>query len=147
MRADPQVLLLDWQAACPLALPLREAVFVQEQGVPADMERDEFDPVSVHAVAEDAAGAVVGTGRLLPDGHIGRMAVRADCRGQGVGAAVLVALMSEALRRGHAKVVLNAQVQAAGFYKRFGFEPEGDEFDEAGLPHQAMVCVLGTQIS
>jgi len=79
-----------------------------EQGVPEDIERDEFDAVSRHAIARDEAGAVVATGRLLPDGHIGRMAVAAPLRGKGVGGAVLEALVAEAARAGLAAVALNA---------------------------------------
>ncbi|WP_347249025.1 GNAT family N-acetyltransferase, partial [Zoogloea sp.] len=80
----------------------------------------------------------VGTGRLLPDGHIGRMAVQEPWRGTGVGAALLAALIAEARRRGMRVVALNAQTHAQGFYSRFGFVPTGPQFEEAGLPHQAM---------
>ena len=67
------------------------------------------------------------------------MAVLAAWRGRGVGAALLEALMAEAGRRGMSRLALSAQSHALGFYTRFGFVPEGDEYDEAGLPHQAMV--------
>ena len=92
--------IVDWAAAEPLVMPVRMAVFVVEQGVPEEIERDDFDTVSRHAVARDATGVVVATGRLLPDGHIGRMAVLAQCRGAGVGGAVLEALVEEAMRTG-----------------------------------------------
>ena len=69
----------DWQSMQAWAEPLRFAVFVEEQNVPADIELDSFDALSVHAVAFDASGEAVGTGRLLPDGHIGRMAVAKQC--------------------------------------------------------------------
>ena len=85
-----------------------------------------------------ADGRPVGTGRLLPDGHIGRMAVQAAWRGRGVGAALLQALIAEAGRRGMAQLALSAQTHALGFYGRFGFLPEGEVYDEAGLPHQVM---------
>ena len=80
----------------------------------------------------------MGTGRLLPDGHIGRMAVSAGWRGHGVGTAVLAALIDEALRRGQPLLALSAQTHALGFYARFGFVPEGEEYEEAGLPHRTM---------
>jgi len=135
--------LLDWSEAEALALPLREQVFVVEQGVPLEMERDEFDPVCRHAVLREADGRVVATGRLLPDGHIGRMAVAADWRGQGLGGRVLEALVAEAVRQGFAATVLNAQVQAEPFYARHGFIAEGEMFMEAGIPHRAMRRQLG----
>ncbi|MBR0565764.1 GNAT family N-acetyltransferase [Azoarcus sp. L1K30] len=135
---DINVLILDWDAAAARAMPLRERVFVVEQGVPAEMELDEFDPVSCHALALDAGQAVVATGRLLPDGHIGRMAVDAAWRGRGVGGRVLEALVSAAWARGMDEVLLNAQVDAIAFYLRHGFMAEGEFFMEAGIRHRAM---------
>lgn len=130
--------LLDWARAAPLVMPLRERVFVVEQGVPAEIELDAFDPVCRHAVGRDAAGRVIATGRLLPDGHIGRMAVDAGRRGHGIGGAVLEALVLEARARGMREVVLNAQIRAVDFYLRHGFSPEGDVFVEAGIDHRTM---------
>ena len=129
--------LLDWERARGQAAPLRFAVFVEEQGVPFEIELDEYDPVSLHALAFEGDKAV-GTGRLLPDGHIGRMAVLAAYRNKGVGAALLKELMQAAKRRGDREVVLSAQVDAMPFYRAHGFEPEGDEYMEAGIRHQAM---------
>jgi predicted GNAT family N-acyltransferase len=130
-----------WEALAGVVTPIRFRVFVDEQGVPAEMELDEFDAVSCHVVAL-ADDEPVGTGRLLPDGHIGRMAVLADWRSRGVGTALLGALIVEASRRGMTRLALSAQTHALGFYTRFGFEPEGEVYDEAGLPHQAMRRVL-----
>ena len=135
---DVRVEITDWARAEAQVMPVRMAVFVVEQGVPEDIERDEFDAVSRHAIARDEAGAVVATGRLLPDGHIGRMAVAAPLRGKGVGGAVLEALVAEAARAGLAAVALNAQVHALAFYRRHGFVEYGDVFMEAGIPHRAM---------
>lgn len=132
------VRLGEWSELAAQATPIRFRVFVDEQQVPADMELDEFDAVSCHALAL-AADEPVGTGRLLPDGHIGRMAVLADWRRHGVGAALLQALIDEAERRGMRRLVLSAQTHARGFYARFGFVPEGEVYEEAGLPHQAML--------
>ena len=139
-REAPAVLveITDWARAEAQVMPVRIAVFVVEQGVPEDIERDEFDAVSRHAIARDEAGAVVATGRLLPDGHIGRMAVAAPLRGKGGGGAVLEALVAEAARAGLAEVALNAQVHALAFYRRHGFVEYGDVFMEAGIPHRAM---------
>jgi predicted GNAT family N-acyltransferase len=133
-----RVEIADWAKAEAQVMPVRMAVFVVEQGVPEDIERDVFDAVSRHAIARDEAGAVVATGRLLPDGHIGRMAVAAPRRGKGVGGAVLEALVAEAGRRGLCEVALNAQVHALAFYRRHGFAEFGDVFMEAGIPHRAM---------
>lgn len=127
-----------WEQLRAKAQPIRFEVFVDEQKVPAEIELDEMDPHCVHAVAYDDAGQPLATGRLLPDGHIGRMAVRKAGRGQGVGGAVLQALIAAARARGDAEVILNAQVHAEGFYQRHGFAREGEQFMEAGIPHITM---------
>lgn len=137
MSAALAVRLGSWDELSAQASPIRFTVFVDEQKVPVELELDEFDPLSCHALAL-AGDEAIGTGRLLPDGHIGRMAVLAGWRGRGVGALLLQALIDEAARRGMARVVLNAQTHALGFYARFGFVPEGEEYEEAGLPHRTM---------
>ncbi|HEY0589780.1 MAG TPA: GNAT family N-acetyltransferase [Pseudoduganella sp.] len=128
----------DWAAMQADAKPIRMEVFVQEQNVPADLEMDARDAVCLHAVAYDAEGKPVGTGRLLPDGHIGRMAVLRSARGAGVGGAILKGLMEKARERGDEKVVLSAQTHAAEFYLAHGFAMAGDVFHEAGIPHIEM---------
>ena len=133
-----RVELGDWTAMRAGAEPVRHAVFVEEQKVPAEIELDEFDPVSLHALAFDRAGRLLGTGRLLPDGHVGRMAVLPQARGTGVGSALLAALLQAARARGDREVALSAQTHAIPFYERFGFVVEGDEYDDAGIPHRRM---------
>lgn len=125
----------DWTALSGDAKTIRFEVFVEEQKVPAELEMDHMDAVCVHAVAYDAAGTPIGTGRLLPDGHIGRMAVRKAGRGTGVGSALLQGLMAQARARGDRQVVLSSQTHAAPFYERHGFTIDGDEFFEAGISH------------
>ena len=128
----------DWQQQRAAALAVRVQVFVHEQKVPLEEEADEMDAQSLHAVAWDVDGAPIGTGRLLPDGHIGRMAVLMEQRGCGVGAAILQALMERARQRGDRTVQLRAQVPVEGFYRRFGFVRCGEEFTEVGILHVPM---------
>lgn len=116
---------------------VRLEVFVREQGVPLHLEWDEYDRISRHVLAE-AEGRAVGTGRLLPDGHIGRMAVLREWRGLGVGGALLEVLLEMAREAGFDEVRLNAQTRAIGFYEAYGFVAEGPEFLEAGIAHRAM---------
>ena len=129
---------MPWGEAQPLAAPLRFAIFVGEQNVPAGIELDDLDEKSLHAIAFDDAGKAIGTGRLLPEGKIGRMAVVKEWRRRGVGAELLEALVAEAQRRGHAEVRLSAQLQAAEFYRSHGFVAEGKVYEEAGILHQSM---------
>ena len=137
----PRIELLPWSAARADARRIRFAVFVDEQGVPAELEMDDMDARCLHALAFEA-GAAVGTGRLLPDGHIGRMAVMQPWRGRGVGAALLRRLIEAARERGDAEVLLSAQVHALAFYRAHGFRAHGEVYDEAGIPHQAMRLAL-----
>ncbi|MDQ6621661.1 MAG: GNAT family N-acetyltransferase [Pseudomonadota bacterium] len=122
---------------------LRHEVFVVEQGVPETLEWDGLDAQCRHAIAHTGDAEIIACGRLLPDGHIGRMAVRRDWRRRGVGAAVLLHLVDVAAHAGYKRVLLNAQTHAVLFYRRFGFVPVGDEFMEAGIAHQAMERELG----
>lgn len=127
----------DWAALGEAAGALRSAVFVREQGIPASLEWDEWDERALHCVAW-RDGVPVGTGRLLPDGRIGRMAVRRDARGQGIGRRVLVALVEAAERRGDTSIELSAQQQVEAFYRAQGFEPVGEPYDEVGIRHVKM---------
>ncbi len=115
---------------------LRRWVFVIEQQVPEDLEWDAADAVSVHALALDGEGRPIGTGRLLPEGHIGRMAVVREWRRRGVGSAILEWLMARARRQGLQTLHLHAQTHALGFYGRHGFVARGEIFREAGIPHR-----------
>lgn len=139
---DFRVRVADWHADGDGIAALRTAVFIHEQGVSPELEHDGLDPDCVHVVAEDGAGRVIGTGRLLADGRVGRMAVSAGWRGRGIGRALLDALLACARARGLATVELHAQTPAIGFYERAGFIAEGPEFDEAGMPHRRMRCAL-----
>mgnify|MGYP001205337862 FL=1 len=120
---------------------IRFEVFVVEQGVAAEEEIDANDPVSIHAIAW-SDGVAAACGRLLPDGHIGRMAVRKPYRGQGVGAMVMEHLMERARQRGDREVVLSAQTHAVGFYEKFGFTAYGPEYLDCNIPHRDMRKVL-----
>ena len=120
---------------------IRFEVFVEEQKVPAEEEIDAHDPVSIHAIAW-ADGKAAGCGRLLPDGHIGRMAVRKPYRGLGVGAFVLQHLIERARQRGDRELVLSAQTHAVGFYEKFGFVAEGGEYLDCNIPHRDMRKIL-----
>lgn len=130
-----------WDDCRDAASAIRHVVFVEEQRVPVHEELDDNDIHCLHALAH-VDGQVIGTGRLLPDGHIGRMAVLRTWRGSGVGQALLLALVEAARARGHADVALSAQLHAQGFYARHGFVAYGDVYQDAGIAHIAMRRVL-----
>ncbi len=142
MHLDDLIQIVRWEEAEPALRAIRTAVFIHEQHVPEAMEWDEFDAVSVHLLACDVAGRPVGTARLLPDGHIGRMAVLKAWRGQGFGSAMLRKSLQELMRWHQQKAQLNAQISAVSFYEKFGFRVLGEEFMEAGIPHIKMALSL-----
>ena len=134
-----------------LCFAVRKEVFVAEQGVPEDLEYDEYDAVAVHVLAVRADGVPLGTGRLLygPQaaekvggdltlGSLGRLAVAQEARGLGVGVALVRAIEDAARARGLAAVDLHAQTHALGFYERLGYEGYGPEYLEAGIAHRGM---------
>lgn len=123
-------------AACRADLArVREIVFVQEQGVPREIEQDALDPDCHHVIARDAHGNAIGTGRLTPRHTLGRLAVLREWRGHGVGDALLQALVAYARELGWRDLSLHSQASAIGFYLRHGFLPQGAPFVEAGIDH------------
>lgn len=138
-----QVRLGSWAELQTPARALRTEVFVQEQQIPLELEWDGLDEVAVHAVAYNRLGEPVATARLLQSapqlGRIGRMAVTRLLRGAGVGRVLLQTLIEAAAQRGDRQIVLHAQRSAKDFYTRAGFEPQGQPFEEAGIPHIEMV--------
>lgn len=133
------VTITAWSAHQDELRSVRTAVFVEELGIPETLEWDQQDANATHALARAASGQVIGTGRLQPTARrIGRMAVRADWRGRGVGRAILAQLLDAARAQGLTEVVLHAQVKAAPFYQQQGFVRQGATFLEAGIEHQTM---------
>ncbi|GAA04529.1 GNAT family N-acetyltransferase [Photobacterium leiognathi] len=120
---------------------VREQVFIQEQQIDPEIEFDNLDSEAVHVLVMDGEQPL-GTGRILADGHIGRIAIMKSARGQGLGAKVVQALVKYAQQQGYPRVDLGAQTHAVDFYRRLGFMPYGDEFMEANIPHQAMEQML-----
>jgi predicted GNAT family N-acyltransferase len=135
---DFAITLTDWAHERARLACVRRAVFIDEQGVPEAMEWYADDAGALHLLALDGAGQAIGCARLLPDGHVGRMAVLPAWRGRGVGRALLDATIDAAQARGHTLLKLSAQTHAAGFYARAGFVAMGEEYEEAGIPHVAM---------
>ena len=135
-----------WDALGADALPLRRAVFVDEQGVPSELEADGHDDAATHAVAYNRLGLALATGRLMERkpgvAQIGRMAVLSGMRSGGIGRAVLDVLLEAARARGCREIFLHAQTSAAPFYRRAGFVESGAPYEEAGIEHVDMARLL-----
>lgn len=127
----------DWETLGSTCSTIRKVVFIEEQNVPQAEEWDGRDPQCLHFLlhVDDRA---MGTARLLPDGHIGRVAILEEARGQGLGLQLMDAVMAEARRLGHSAVHLDAQTYAIPFYERLGFVAHGDEFLDANILHYHM---------
>ncbi|SEF65327.1 Predicted N-acyltransferase, GNAT family [Nitrosomonas ureae] len=143
MRCNHLVRVVDWETETLTLRNIRTTVFIREQQVPVDLEWDEFDIISMHFLVFNNHREAVGTARLLPDGHIGRMAVLKEWRGKGYGSAILKKILEELRGRHMQKAMLNAQISAVKFYERFGFQQvSGKKFLEAGIPHVKMAILL-----
>ena len=125
-------------------LALRHEVFVEEQGVPAELEIDEHDETALHLLALDD-GRLVGTCRVVRDGDrakFGRLVVARDARGAGIGSALLGEAERRARADGARQMVLTAQLPAMGLYERAGYTARGEVFLDAGIEHMTMEKAL-----
>ncbi len=138
---DLRILVIDYTAALmPAVFALRHEVFVIEQAVAPELERDEFDAGAVHLVAL-RNDTVIGTLRMVRNGdiaRIGRMAVGAAARKAGVGSRLMSTGEALAAQMGVKEIILHAQLTAKEFYRRLGYREQGDIFDEAGIAHVEM---------
>ena len=140
-----EILIKTWKEAEVDAFLVRQAVFIQEQRVPAELELDEFDLSATHALAYQDAQCI-GTGRLVELGNgqtqIWRLAVLAQFRGVGIGKQILEKLVELAISQGAKTIILHAQLSAIPFYEKLGFQVQGDAYDEAGIAHRNMILLL-----
>lgn len=116
---------------------IRTEVFIREQNVPEALEMDGLDMDSMHVLAFDGDDAI-GTGRILPKGHIGRIAVIRRYRGQGIGGMITQELLEIAHDLNLPEVWLSSQFHAREFYQKMGFAEQGDRYEEAGIEHIKM---------
>ncbi|MEM0952562.1 MAG: GNAT family N-acetyltransferase [Pseudomonadota bacterium] len=128
---------ISWNRGEETLSSIRERVFIEEQGVPREIEMDGADTSATHFLLTVNTIAL-GCGRLLPDGKIGRMAVLKSHRGLGLGRQLLDNIVAYARRHGYRRLYLHAQSHALAFYEAAGFSADGEPFDEAGIAHRAM---------
>jgi predicted GNAT family N-acyltransferase len=136
-----QIQRTTWEKGKELLSNIRYQVFVDEQKVPIELEIDTDDPLAAHVLCL-VDGQPVGTGRIILDGHIGRLAVLQAHRKQGYGNKILDHLELIAKENDLTQVFLNAQITAIPFYEKRGYTIISDVFDDAGIPHQTMQKTL-----
>jgi len=127
-----------WEEQRKDLIRIRTLVFINEQLVPPELEWDGYDNDCWHVIAHTDDNEYIATGRMLYDGHIGRMAVLPEFRSQGIGSAILNELVKIAKQQGLNEVFLHAQTSAIEFYQKHGFIISSDEFMDAGIPHVTM---------
>ncbi len=128
----------DWVGDQAPIAAIRQQVFIDEQHVPVELEWDGLDDTALHLLAMAEDGSAIGCARILSDGSIGRMAVLPAWRKQGVGRALLQAAIELCRQNGWFDIHVSAQSHALAFYEQAGFHGIGDEYMDAGIPHQAM---------
>lgn len=145
-NVSTRILELDWESASKQLIALRTEVFIVEQHVPPELEWDGLDASAVHLVAVDMSGRAIGCARILQAGTIGRMAVKADWRRQGIGRALLHHAIAVCTRHGWTNIALSAQTHAIPFYEKSGFIVTSEVYMDAGIPHRDM-CLQHRNIS
>jgi len=137
--------ITDWKTHKSQLKQIREQVFIQEQGVPVELEWDDMDENALHVLAEATSNdeiLAIGTARIIikkEQAYIGRMAILPEWREQGIGTKILQLCIDECLHRGVKNIILNAQVYVLPFYQKAGFKISSDEFLDAGIPHKRMI--------
>ncbi|MCY4656187.1 MAG: GNAT family N-acetyltransferase [Gammaproteobacteria bacterium] len=139
LTSDLTVETVEWKKSKGVLQLLRYVVFVVEQKVPLELELDGMDDTSAHFLASHLDDLPIGTGRLLPSGQIGRMAVLQGYRNKGVGSLILSHILEFARQNDYSQIFLHAQTHAMPFYERHGFTARGEEFMDAGIVHREMV--------
>ena len=134
-------LICDYKSNIDDICAIRYEVFVDEQNVPEELEIDGLDGEAKHVLAF-VDGVPIGTGRILDDGHIGRVAVLKDYRGFGIGKLIMKELIKWAQDKTFEKVWLSSQWHAHSFYLDLGFVSVGEIYKEAGIDHIKMYRVL-----
>ena len=134
-------IICDYESNIKDISAIRYEVFVDEQNVPVDLEIDGLDGKAKHALAF-VDGVPIGTGRILNDGHIGRVAVLKNYRGLGIGKLIMKELIKCAQDMSLEKVWLSSQWHAHSFYLDLGFVCVGEVYKEAGIDHIKMFRAL-----
>ncbi|WP_204105140.1 MULTISPECIES: GNAT family N-acetyltransferase [Spirulina sp. CCY15215] len=121
---------------------IRKQVFQEEQNVPFELEFDGQDETAEHFLAY-WQGKAIGTVRLRflepQTAKIERLAVLKEARGKNIGKQLMQAVLERAVQKQAKQAIINAQLYIKGLYLKLGFEPVGEQFTEAGIPHLKMI--------
>lgn len=133
---------VDWGNERHKLKKIREKIFVCQWRIPAEYEFDHQDDISFHVLVVDEHNQAVATGRITPQGEIGRIAVEPQHRGPEVYQELFNALLNIARQRGLSDVLVQCELEGVNYYQKQGFRPVGAVFMDAGVPRQRMQCSL-----
>jgi len=136
------VSLVNWHDGEPLLKSIRDTVFIREGGASPELEWDGKDASCRHALALSLQGDAIGCGRMMPDGHIGHIAVLQQWRKQKVGTAIVEALLEYARTHDYPQISVDAQPKYIPFYRNNGFVEQGEAFMDAGVQRVKMALKL-----
>ena len=134
-------IICDYESHTEDICAIRYEVFIDEQNVPEELEIDGLDGEAKH-VLTFVDEVPIGTGRILSDGHVGRVAVLKNFRGLGIGKSIMKELIKCAQDLSLEKVWLSSQWHAHSFYLDLGFVCVGEIYKEAGIDHIKMFKTL-----
>ena len=133
---------VDWGKAKHRLSKLREKVFVYEWRIPREYEFDQYDTSASHVLVLDESNQEVATGRITPQGELGRIAVVPKYRGPEVYQTLFTALLHIAEQQGLDTVTVQCELEGVEYYQQQGFRPVGAVYMDAGIPRQKMACTL-----
>lgn len=143
------IIKIDQPAHMEKARKIREEVFVKEQHVPQEEEYDEYDNSASHFLAIDNEENAFGTARWRKTDNgikLERFAILKEARGKGIGSMLLESLLEDIAVENNSnepvKLYLHAQTTALALYEKFGFQKEGEVFEECGIEHFRMSRML-----
>lgn len=133
---------VDWEEEKHRLSKLRERVFVYEWRIPKECEFDQHDNDSEHVLVLNEDDQEVATGRLTPQGEIGRIAVIPEFRGPEIYETLFHALLHIAKMKDLKDVTVQCDLDGVQYYEKQGFTAVGAVYMDAGIPRQRMACDL-----
>ncbi|MGS2721313.1 GNAT family N-acetyltransferase [Paraglaciecola aestuariivivens] len=133
---------VDWENEQHKLRKIREKVFVCQRRIPVEYEFDQLDSQSFHVLVVNEQDQEIATGRITPQGEIGRIAVEPQHRRPEVYKQLSDALLNIARQIGVRHILVQCELEGVSYYQKQGFRPIGSVFMDAGIPRQRMICSL-----
>lgn len=139
--ATHMIKIIKWEEEKTNLMFIRKKVFIEEQKVSESDEWDDKDISAAHFIIFKGKSALA-CARVVDEKncfHIGRVAVLAEHRKQGMGRQLMQHILVWCHQQNpDYKIYLHAQTTRVSFYEYFGFVAVGDVFLDAGIEHIEM---------